>query len=334
MSFLKRGYMRAQRLFQPIGSWVACSVGLKAVEQRDYRALESQCLGGNDLLKICMQKNTGGPDAHQVCCIIFSMDRAIQLHALLCGYFEKMSTALPVYVLYRATHEGHRAAYDEVFSMFGDKVLPVYQEKKAFRAQLIDLLERADSEKIFFLVDDIMFTEHVDMERLLSINDRMYVPCLRLGRHLKRCYTQQLDQPLPLFAENLSPADDLLTWRWAEGALDWGYPLSVDGNIFYRDEILALAKNVDFSNPNQFEGHLQIFSELYNFRYGVCFEKSSIVNIPVNRVQSEYRNVHGDIHQDDLLGKWNEGYCIDYRALYGFVNESAHQEVSIGFVRR
>ncbi|VGO21670.1 hypothetical protein SCARR_03744 [Pontiella sulfatireligans] len=319
----------------PVMRFLARPLGLKVIDKNEYQMWSDRYGAGCDLLQLCIDENIGGKNSKEACCIIFSMDRAIQLHGLLCGYFEKINRPVPVYILYRATSEPHRVAYEEVFSLFKDKqVFPVYQEQNTFREQLLNLLETIRSEKLFFLVDDILFTENIDLDVLLNINSRMYIPTLRLGSNLTRCYTQQKNQSLPPFQRKNFGGKDLLAWQWSKGELDWGYPLSVDGTIFYRDEVLALARNAAFSNPNQFEGHLQRFSEMYNFRFGVCFEKSPIINVPVNRVQTEYLNVHGDIHQDYLLEKWNEGFRIEYQSLYGFMNESAHQELPIDFVRR
>ena len=42
-------------------------------------------------------------------------------------------------------------------------------------------------------------------------------------------------------------------------------------------------------------------------------------------VQQEHANLHGNINQDYLLEQWQKGYQLNYKKLYGFVNESVHQ---------
>ncbi|HPU88612.1 MAG TPA: hypothetical protein PL088_09505, partial [Spirochaetota bacterium] len=121
-------------------------------------------------------------------------------------------------------------------------------------------------------------------------------------------------------------------WRWCTGTCDWGYPLSLDGNLYSVHEILALTKAIDFNSPNTYESHLQGYKWLFDHRYGICFKKSVIVNIPLNRVQSDFNNTHGEIHQDYLLSKWEDGVRIDYRKLYGFNNIGVHQEIPIHFI--
>lgn len=273
---------------------------------------------------------------HPAECIIFSMDRALQLHALLSSYFEKVSHPVPVHILYRTSSTTHQKAYDEVFSLFDDyPVFAVHQKNKdSFKTQLIAILESIQAEKVFFLVDDILFIENVDIFDFIKFDARTTIASLRMGANLKRAYTTQKNQKLPPFISDAISDEDKLCWKWENGELDWAYPLSVDGNLFFTREIIVLAKNTKFNSPNTFEGNLQNYIKYFKHRYGVCYKKSRIVNIPINKVQEDCDNLHGTIHQDYLLDQWNHGMQIDYRALYGFINESAHQEIEISFIKR
>ncbi|RPJ74321.1 MAG: hypothetical protein EHM20_10795, partial [Alphaproteobacteria bacterium] len=138
---------------------------------------------------------------HPAECIIFSMDRALQLHALLSSYFEKVSPPVPVHILYRTSSTTHQKAYDEVFSLFDDyQMFAVHQKSKdSFKNQLIAILESIQAEKVFFLVDDILFIEDVDISDFSKIDARTNVASLRMGANLKRAYTTQKNQELPQF---------------------------------------------------------------------------------------------------------------------------------------
>jgi hypothetical protein len=128
--------------------------------------------------------------------------------------------------------------------------------------------------------------------------------------------------------------DDLLCWTWQQGMHDWAYPLSVDGHIFSTAEIVALAKHTEFHSPNTFEANLQHYEAFFNRRLGVCYRKSRMVNIPCNKVQTDNANICGDIHQDELLAKWEQGLRIHYQCLYGMDNKSAHQEIALNYIER
>ena len=50
--------------------------------------------------------------------IVFSKDRALQLHALLCSYSEKVATPVPLRILYCVSTPEHQKAYDEIMEIF------------------------------------------------------------------------------------------------------------------------------------------------------------------------------------------------------------------------
>ena len=108
----------------------------------------------------------------------------------------------------------------------------------------------------------------------------------------------------------------------------------MDGHLFSTDEVALMARASSFVAPNSFELALQGFADLFVDRYGVGYAKSKIVNIPFNKVQTEIRNIAGGVHQDYLLERWEEGLQMDFRSLYGWVNESAHQGIALRLVRR
>lgn len=276
------------------------------------------------------------PRTADACGIIFSMDRAIQLHALLTSYFEKVKDQAPIMVLYRASDERHGAAYQEVFAEFaGRSVTPVRQvSRSTFRSQFFGILESLSCESIFFLVDDILFIEDFDLADVLKFDTRDFVPSMRLGDHLTRCYTMNQVQRLPDFFDGIVADPDKRVWKWSEGEFDWAYPLSVDGHVFSRVEFLIFAKHAEFSSPNTLEGSLQRFNKYFSRRWGVCYRKGRIVNNPCNKVQDDNQNLHGDAHQNQLLERWEAGFKIDPSALYGVRNIACHQEFEFRFVRR
>ena len=269
-------------------------------------------------------------------CIVFSKDRALQLHALLSSYLEKFSPIAPVHILYHTSTAEHGAAYDELIKLFPDK--PFYFSKQksgdSFRDDLISTLQRTDCNKLCFLVDDMILTERIGIDRLMQFNSNEFVVSLRMGTNLKTAYTLGKKQPLPSFLSHSAVPADLLCWRWEDGAYDWGYPASVDGHIFSSDEITDMIKLVSFNAPNSLEESLRVFTKIFFQRYGISFQKSCVLNIPCNKVQLENTNTYGDIHQDSLLKQWQNGYQMNYKKLYGFKNESAHQEIPIELIPR
>lgn len=269
-------------------------------------------------------------------CIVFSKDRALQLHALLSSYHEKVTNPVPVHVLYHTSNTSHQKAYEDVISLFNDQQISFIKQnsKDTFREDLITLLESLQSNKVLFLVDDLIFIEDVDLDNFVKFDPDKFVPSLRLGLNLTHCYTLQKQQSLPDFTPNILEENDKLFWEWNQGEYDWGYPLAVDGHLFSTQEITSITRLISFNAPNTFEDNLQRFYRLFSFRTGVCYHKSKIANIPCNKVQRENENICGNIHQDFLLEQWNKGLQMDYQKLYGFINISVHQELTIELVPR
>ena len=273
---------------------------------------------------------------HPAECIAFSKDRALQLHALISSYLEKVASPLPVRILYQASTPSHRKAYEEVIEIFPDNNISFTKQDSdnSFRRNLISLLNSVNSEKIFFLVDDILFVEDFDIEDFVKFDTDKFVPTLRMGLNLNKCYTVQKNQPLPELIPAIIKDKDKITWRWNQGAYDWSYPLSLDGHFFSSQEIITMIQLIDFSAPNTLEDQLQKFRRFFLFRKGIAYNKSRIVNIPCNKVQIENKNLCGNMHQDFLLEQWQKGYQMDYQKLYGVNNTSAHQEISFNFRTR
>jgi hypothetical protein len=149
-----------------------------------------------------------------------------------------------------------------------------------------------------------------------------------MAPHLNFCYTTNDFQILP----PLQNKDGGFWWYWKEGEYDWKYPLSVDGNVFSRTEFLSLIQKTQYKAPNTLELNLQKYSHLFLNRLGFCFEETVIVNNPVNKVQSEINNIHGKVHQDELLEIWEQHKRIDYLKFKGLKNVSAHQELDFTYI--
>lgn len=273
--------------------------------------------------------------AHLAEGIVFSKDRALQLHALLSSYLEKVVSPVPLHILYHASTSEHQLSYDKLKEMFSNKFSFIKQSSNnSFRADLLKILDSVLAEKTFFLVDDILFIENFDMIDFAKFDTDKMVPSLRMGLNISECYVLQKEQPLPELISGSDSDEDKIFWIWSHGIDSWSYPLSVDGHFFSTQEIKTITSLIHFSAPNTYEDQLQKFRRFFLFRKGVGYKKSKIVNIPCNKVQQENKNIYGNIHQDYLLEQWLKGYQMDYRKLYGFHNIGTHQEISFEFIKR
>ncbi|MBW2740980.1 MAG: hypothetical protein JRE64_19525, partial [Deltaproteobacteria bacterium] len=132
-------------------------------------------------------------------CIVFSKDRALQLHALISSYLEKVASPVPIHILYHTSTQSHQKAYEKIIGIFPNNNISFTKQDSdnSFRSNLISLLKSVHAEKIFFLVDDVLFIEDFDIEDFVKFDTDKFVPTLRMGLNLNKCYTLQKEQPLP-----------------------------------------------------------------------------------------------------------------------------------------
>lgn len=265
--------------------------------------------------------------------IVFSKDRPTQLHALLNSYRRHAADPVPLHTIYKATTAAYERAYREVFACFdGALVRPIVQGD--FRGDVVSLLENLKCSRIVFLVDDIVFLEPFAFADFLAFDPLKFIPTLRLGRGLTECYTRSQPQSEPPYLHGVLDDPRLIVWRWKDGEHDYGFPLSVDGQIYSRREIAILAKHSQFSAPNTFENALQVFHDEFAERYALAYSKARLVNVPLNRVQEEWDSRHAGMQADTLLEAWGRGMQWNIAALDGYRNHSTHEEIEVHLVSR
>lgn len=270
--------------------------------------------------------------------VIFSKDRALQLHALIRSYARHVAKPCPqLTLIYRASTAAHAQAYEEAFALLrrnlGGLSLNVREESSlGFRRTLLDVLGGLQASRVFCLVDDNLFIRPLDFSVFTPYDLRTTVPSLRLGRHITHTYVKNRDHAIPA----LAPATGgLLRWCWASGEGTWSYPMSVDGNLFDRDEFLTMARFLAFRGPNTFEAGLtRAFGPLFSLRAGVCFEQARVVNIPWNCVQKEIANRCGSLTETELLRRWQADECLDVVDCDNLAANAAHVEIEAHFMRR
>jgi hypothetical protein len=270
--------------------------------------------------------------------IVFSKDRAMQLHALLSSYYEQVDNPAKLHILYTTSSDRHARSYEEVKKLFSGKDIHFIPER-SFKKDLESLLESIPSSKLFFMTDDGLFIDRFDLRELLSFDYFQVAPSVIKGMDLTYCYIRDRKQALPAFIQpstfNLPAGMKCWEWGNAEGGSDWAYPLSLDTTFYDTREIRAMIRQVDYKGPNSLESVLQqYYAPIFLQRKGVCYEKAKYVNIVCNVVNTEHANRNTGLHSiEALLKKWEEGYRIKYEDLYGKTCGEAEQS-AFSFIRR
>ncbi len=194
----------------------------------------------------------------------------------------------------------------------------------AFDEQLHEELEAA-AELCCFATDDSIFTSRVPHQSLLQLSEgRGSVLCysLRLGANTTRCYPTGAAQAWPGYE-----------WRWPDEEGDFGYPGSVDGTVYRREDIFRLLDGQYLDNPTALEVTLdERCRELQQSRPRMTSPPlSCYLSVPVNRVSAQSGVIHGTRFPQpagQLNARYDNGERIDLRAtLAGVTIDAAHVEL-------
>lgn len=270
--------------------------------------------------------------------VLFSKDRPLQASACLRSlfYFFKEANKASVTVIYKASSEAFRGAYEALqATQIQNTNISFREETTALRALVNESLAKGlHKPYTMFLVDDILFRDHFslvtskDKMKFLSTPSVLNLS-LRLDKNINHCYATNRSQRIPNMVKGC-------VWDWTMAEGDWGYPMSVDGNIFKTEVITPIVNSIGFNNPNEFEAALDSYAK---FRLAaisplmMCFdEKSKLLNVPANRVQNNVNNrVENSYSAEFLLEKFNEGYEIDFMSASAANNTSCHWPMEYKF---
>jgi len=248
--------------------------------------------------------------------VLFSRDRALQLHALLQSWFAQVQGEARLVVLWTASSATHAQSYRELQQLWQGRV--EWVREADFRSDLLSILAAAQETHLFFLTDDAVVLRPFRLSQLLLPDPDRRIASLTHGPELDWCFIAQRPQAVPALE---AVREDLLSWRWQDGepGLDWAFLLSVDGKFFALAEMRLLVSHLPFTSPNTLEMGLQTYLPLFIGRRGVCLGHASLVNIPCNTVQQDYANHETALHTaDELLRHWQAGERIvweDFQAL-------------------
>ena len=260
--------------------------------------------------------------------IVFSKDRAIQLELFLRSFNRFVANAdnFPISILYTHSTDKFKDGYDIL--MRDKRPYENFIKETDFKQDTISLIKKDVPYTVFF-VDDIIFKEPFDfydnqMDLFVS-NKSIACRSLRLHPHLTYCYAESRDMKQPIFGK-----DNVFNWTKETG--DYGYPMSQDGHIFRTEHISKLHEELEYHAPNTLEGRLHTRRKILP-PLMVCYDKSKIINNPINRVQFASINRCGDISAESLNDKFLEGYVIDIEPFVGFDNITVHTEITPKFIK-
>ncbi len=264
--------------------------------------------------------------------VAFSYDRPMQLYALLESITKYTTGMNSINIIYRTSNDAFDNAYTHVKNDFSTVNFIKQNRKEEFKSLVLDTMSKTSAEHIIFSVDAIIFKDYIDLNECIRYLEQTqaYGFYLRLGTHLSACYSEQSDQKVPPHTEI---KDDVYAWQFTCGEYDWGYPNTVDMTLYRKKDLILLFEQLNFNSPNTFEGQWALCKPLIDV--GLFYQKSKVVNIPLNLVQQEACNHNMNLYSvQELLEKFEQGFKIDIKPLYMIENESAHTTYEPVFVLR
>lgn len=258
--------------------------------------------------------------------IIFSKDRAMQLDAFLRSLqkYHKDLDKCSINILYTYSNDNFKRGYDLIKTKYPDFNF-VYEQN--FNNDLNTIFESGKYDYVQFFVDDNIWKNEFKLSDREFIefknNTSLLALSLRLYPKINYCY------PMKLHIDNIPESIDnnFYIWEWNGKLGDWGYPMSVDGNIFRKSDIGNYIKYSQYDNPNTFESTMALHP-LYNTKM-ICYEFSKILNCPINRVQTTYNNICGNVDVEYLNENFLNGKIINIENFDNILNNSCHQEYEI-----
>jgi len=259
--------------------------------------------------------------------VIFSFDRAAQLHLLLESIEKNAKDIFNINVLYKHSDEDFKKAYELLKGRFQNIN---WVEEVDFKEQTLKLTDSTLEHTCFFTDDDIIYNKVCESDIIQCLqNENVFCFSLRLGFNVNYCYTLNCENILIPDKED----EKFVWWNWTKSYADFGYPLSVDGHVFRTKEIKKLIKATRFNNPNTLEANLQVFDS-YPKEIMVAYKTSALVNTPNNIVNQTYDNRKGE-HFNFPTKVLNDKYLSNHIINYDLMNFSnikgCHQELEFKF---
>lgn len=253
--------------------------------------------------------------------IIFSKDRACQLDLLLRSikklwpdYNDNRKNI--IHIVWTASRLHYYESYRKLERIYGDEF--VFTKQTKFYVNMEQLNE--NKPHTMFLVDDLVFKEPFTLDceeyEKFKKNTDIMAMSLRLDTGINYCYTQNKPMTIPIFRmKNI--------WEWQGKDYDWGYPWSIDGNIFRTEDLIKIIRNSRFFSPNAMESSLIRY--MPQRPYMICFDKAKVINNPANKV-GKFNNRYGKIDFEFLNNKFLSGQRIALEPIIGMKSNSCHKE--------
>lgn len=266
--------------------------------------------------------------------IVYTKNRACQLDLLLRSIKDNFSNVNKVWLLEDGFNGEFRVGYDKIKSLdYGLDIKHIHQTKETFCNVLRDVVENIKTDFVLPLCDDDVFIRYTDITNISNYVDNNVIGIhLRFSSDLTVSYGKWGILPLP----KLFPAGDYLKWDWTTYKVHsrWGYAYQAGGLIYKTEFFKYMINNIEFNLPNSLEGAMMDGRYKWKKNFTVAFKHSPIVNISVNKIQTDVPNRGGrdvNYQPSELNSIFLSGNIIDTAGLYNMDNNCEFIEIELDF---
>lgn len=270
--------------------------------------------------------------------LIWSKDRACQLHLLLESIEKNMTGVFNIFAICKSSDNEFFAAYDLLTSAFPDVNFIVEQD---FYKDTMSWIEKSNNYICFSTDDTVIYREPDYRFGHLRMNDWATFS-LRLGLNtlLQNYHTNEYQHPLVKynvklglhpFSDTPEPDEPILYWNFNHyhPHHNYGYPFGLDMHIYDSKLIKKLLKYQVFNNTNELESYLFGCKHLAP-QYMASFIQSVAVNIPANNMSGVTIAGQDYAHTTTELNKaYLEGQRIDLSKIEQTEIIGCHQEIPL-----
>lgn len=257
--------------------------------------------------------------------VIPSKNRPQQLRLLLLSIkkFFPLHLAARISIYYAYSSLRYKTGYDKLFS---EQIVSLWKNEEGASCltpkESIESISNSNYKYTLLLTDDSIFyrpcilTKEI-IEKVFQ-NPNLLTFSLRLGlntTNLDYATCKIVEPPIAQIDHNYG--NNIILWNWQKRrAGHFGYPIGLDGTIIETVELARLTKDVERNQYRQWEGNISDYAKRFDKCQTVAFDKSCVVNIPVNQVVSDLHLKNGifcpystealnDLYLDDIVIDFN-----------------------------
>lgn len=290
--------------------------------------------------------------------LIFSKDRACQLHLLLESLERNARDAFDISVVIKYSTEQFKDAYEKLFLRFPGIKFHIETDLLTDISEWIKRSHAKQYKQVLFLVDDQICNAQITQQDINIIVEQFKDKdtlsfSLRLDAD-KWKGDKGLNRYGDFIYTLIKNHDDYISWNsltfnYYFPGCNYGYPMSLDGHVYPITYINAMMATMHFSSdselsgtniktPNDFESKLNNIYSLSSYipliSKVLSFKQAKFVNSPCNRVQNTHLNGFGNkfnYSQELLNDYYLNDEIIDYDTIDFSSADAPHTELEFKF---